>query len=96
MFHIYCPHCAEYREEDEFHAKGQAHIVRPLAPDNCSDAEWGNYMYFRPNPKGLRHEIWYHSAGCRKFFNMTRDTVTYEIKEVYLIGQQPQFTTDAL
>jgi sarcosine oxidase subunit delta len=53
-------------------------------------------MYFRPNPKGLRHEIWYHSAGCRKFFNMTRDTVTYEIKEVYLIGQQPQFTADAL
>ena len=89
MLHIYCPHCCEHREEEEFHVKGQAHIARPLDPDACSDEEWGDYLYFRDNPRGLHHEIWVHSAGCRKFFNVTRDTVTYEIKEVYLIGQQP-------
>lgn len=90
MLHIYCPHCEEFREEEEFHCKGQAHITRPLDPDNCSDQEWGEYIYFRKNPKGLHHEIWYHGAGCRKFFNVTRDTSSYEIKEVYKMGEEPK------
>ena len=41
MFHIYCPHCCEHREEEEFHVKGQAHIARPLDPEALSDEEWG-------------------------------------------------------
>ncbi|KEA63731.1 Sarcosine oxidase delta subunit [Marinobacterium lacunae] len=94
MLHIYCPHCCELREEEEFHAKGQAHIARPLDPDNCTDAEWGNYVFYRKNPRGLHHEIWYHSTGCRKFFNVTRDTQTYAIKEVYKIGEQPQVVAE--
>jgi sarcosine oxidase, delta subunit family, heterotetrameric form len=92
MLLIYCPHCGEHREEEEFHCKGQAHISRPADPDNLSDKEWGEYMYFRTNPKGLSHEIWYHGIGCRKFFNVTRNTVTYEIKEVYKIGEKPSVT----
>lgn len=94
MLNIYCPHCGEYREESEFHCRGQAHIQRPLDPDNCSDEEWGNYMYFRTNPKGLHHEIWEHSAGCHKCFNVTRDTVTYQIKEVYKMDEQPTLAAD--
>ncbi|CUB05036.1 sarcosine oxidase subunit delta [Marinomonas fungiae] len=90
MFLIYCPHCGEYREEEEFQNRGQAHIARPLDPDSCTDEEWGNYMFFRKNPKGLHHELWVHAAGCRKFFNVTRNTATYEIKEVYKIGEQPK------
>ncbi len=89
MFYIYCPHCGEHREEEEFHAKGEAHLARPLDPDNCSDREWGEYLYMRKNPRGLHHELWIHAAGCRKFFNMTRDTVSYEIKEVYKVGERP-------
>jgi sarcosine oxidase subunit delta len=89
MFYIYCPHCGEHREEEEFQAKGQAHLARPLDPDNCTDHEWGEYLYMRKNPRGLHHEIWIHATGCRKFFNMTRDTVSYEIKEVYKIGERP-------
>tara|TARA_B100001109_G_scaffold255904_1_gene263179 strand:+ start:120766 stop:121104 length:339 start_codon:yes stop_codon:yes gene_type:complete len=89
MLCIFCPHCGEYREEEEFSARGQAHIKRPEDPEACSDEEWGNYMFFRKNPKGLHHELWVHSAGCGKFFNMTRDTVSYEIKETYKIGEQP-------
>lgn len=87
MFHIYCPHCAEYREEEEFHASGQAHIVRPKDPDTCTDKEWGEYLFFRKNPRGLHRELWIHTAGCRKFFNIVRNTQTYEIKDVYKIGQ---------
>ncbi len=61
MFLIYCPHCDEYREEEEFHPKGQAHISRPLDPDNCTDEEWGEYLFFRKNPRGLHHELWVHA-----------------------------------
>lgn len=94
MLHIYCPHCGELREEEEFHCKGEAHIARPLDPDNCTDEEWGEYVFFRKNDRGLHHEIWYHSTGCRKFFNVTRDTQTYEIKEVYKIGEQPKVVAE--
>jgi len=31
--------------------------------------------------------MWYHAAGCRKFFNVVRDTVSYDIKASYLIGE---------
>lgn len=92
MLSIFCPHCGEHREEEEFHAKGQAHIKRPADPDRCTDQEWGDYLYFRKNPRGLHHELWVHALGCRKFFNVTRDTVTYDIKETYKIGEQPSVT----
>ena len=78
MLHIFCPHCGELRSEEEFHASGQAHIPRPLDPNACTDKEWGDYMFFRDNPRGLHHELWNHVAGCRQFFNATRNTVTYE------------------
>ncbi|PWI33573.1 sarcosine oxidase subunit delta [Vibrio albus] len=96
MFHIYCPYCQEMREEEEFHAQGQAHIARPVDPDNCSDKEWGEFLYYRKNPKGLHEEMWYHSAGCRKFFNVTRNTATYEIKRVYKMGEKPQDVTSSV
>ncbi|AJQ93837.1 sarcosine oxidase subunit delta [Gynuella sunshinyii] len=92
MLQIYCPHCREYREEEEFHVAGQAHIARPENPDACSDEEWGKYLFFRSNPKGLHHELWLHMAGCRKYFNVTRDTVTYVIHESYKIGERPEVT----
>jgi sarcosine oxidase subunit delta len=84
------------REEEEFHAQGQAHIARPVDPDNCSDKEWGEFLYYRKNPKGLHEEMWYHSAGCRKFFNVTRNTATYEIKRVYKMGEKPQDVTSSV
>lgn len=92
MFHIYCPYCEEYREEEEFHPRGQAHIQRPAEPETCSDDEWGDYLFFRDNPRGVHHELWVHSVGCRKFFNITRHTVSYEILETYKMGEQPSIT----
>ena len=89
MFYIYCPNCQEHREEEEFHAIGQAHIARAKDPEALSDEQWAEYLYFRKNPRGLHHEMWVHAIGCRKFFNITRDTVTYEIKETYKVGEQP-------
>ncbi|SHE80087.1 sarcosine oxidase subunit delta [Modicisalibacter ilicicola DSM 19980] len=96
MFYIHCPYCDEHREEEEFHPKGQAHIVRPADPENCTDEEWGDYLFFRDNPRGIHHELWVHALGCRKFFNITRNTVTYEIYETYKVGEQPSVTAERL
>ncbi len=37
----------------------------------------------RYNPKGAHKERWCHSAGCRRGFNVERDTVSYRINRVY-------------
>ena len=88
MLLLHCPHCGETREEAEFHYAGQAHIRRPQAPEDCTDEAWGEYLYFRKNPKGPHREMWYHAAGCRKFFNVQRDTATYEVLETYALGSE--------
>ncbi|PID62297.1 MAG: sarcosine oxidase subunit delta [Gammaproteobacteria bacterium] len=90
MFLIECPHCGEAREEEEFHPAGEAHIARPADPDACSDAEWAEYIYLRSNPRGIHHELWVHAAGCRKFFHIERDTLTYEILRTAKLGEMKE------
>ena len=82
MLLIPCPWCGE-RDESEFHCGGQSHIARPHEPERLSDAEWADYLYMRDNTKGLFFERWVHSSGCRRWFNVARDTVTHEISAVY-------------
>ncbi|MDN3519864.1 sarcosine oxidase subunit delta [Aquisalimonas lutea] len=95
MLNIYCPHCGEHRSEEEFHYAGEAHIPRPENPAELSDEAWGDYLFFRRNPRGLHHEQWYHATGCRRFFNVARDTVTYEIHESYPMGARPSVSRDS-
>ncbi|MFK7854671.1 MAG: sarcosine oxidase subunit delta [Granulosicoccus sp.] len=83
MFLIYCPYCCEHREEEEFHAVGQAHLPRPLDPESLTDQEWADFLYFRKNPRGEHRELWVHAAGCRKYFHVARNTQTYEIYATY-------------
>ena len=92
MLQIYCPYCQELRAEEEFACHGEAHLTRPADPDSLSDEAWGDYLFFRKNPKGLHHEMWYHAAGCRRYLNVTRDTVSYAIVETYPIGSAPRIT----
>ncbi len=82
MILIDCPHCGP-RDETEFHYGGEAHVAYPADPQSLTDAEWARYLFYRRNPKGLFAERWVHSAGCRKWFNVLRDTVTYRISAVY-------------
>ena len=89
MLHIRCPYCRELRSEEEFDNAGEAHITRPSEPAALSDAEWGDYLHFRTNPRGPHREIWVHTAGCRRYFNVLRDTVSYEILDVYPAGGPP-------
>ena len=89
MLNIECPYCG-FRDEIEFSCGGEAHISRPELNDKLSDKEWSEYLYSSYNPKGLFIERWVHSAGCRQWFNMVRNTVTNEIYEVYKIGSLPK------
>lgn len=75
---IPCPWCGD-REEIEFRYGGPVPAGYPPDPDSVDDATWGRYLFVRPNPKGRLTERWVHTAGCRRWFNLVRDTVTNEI-----------------
>lgn len=92
MILISCPDCGP-RDETEFHYGGQAHVPYPEDPNTLTDEEWGRYLFYRENTKGIFAERWVHSSGCRKWFNVLRDTVTYRIAAVYRNGE-PRPTLD--
>ena len=88
MFLIKCPYCGE-RDQSEFSCGGEAHIVRPKNPPDLSDDQWADYLFMRKNIKGVQFERWNHSNGCRRWFNVVRNTSTDEILKVYNIGEAP-------
>jgi len=94
MLLIPCPWCGP-RDEVEFRYGGEAHIVRPPEPDALDDAAWAEYLFMRANPKGVIAERWVHSAGCRRWFNLLRDTVSHKILRAYRIGELPPGRTAA-
>jgi len=85
---IPCPWCGE-RDETEFSYGGEAHIVRPGDPNALDDAAWADYLFMKTNTKGLHRERWVHSSGCRRWFNVLRDTTTNRIVAVYKMGETP-------
>ena len=89
MLLIPCPWCGP-RNDTEFSYGGEAGIVRPEDPDALSDQQWADYLYMRNNRRGFHLEQWCHSFGCRRWFNLARDTVTNQISGVYHIGDQVQ------
>ena len=93
MMEIDCPWCGP-RDQSEFRCGGEAHIVRPLQSAGMSDAEWADYVFMRRNPRGVHHERWHHVHGCRRWFNMTRDTVSDRILAIYRVGETSPVTAD--
>jgi len=85
MLLIPCPWCGK-RDEIEFRYGGQAGIATPADPDALDDAAWADYLFMRDNPKGPFAERWCHTAGCRRWFNAVRDTLTNEVLAVYRTG----------
>jgi sarcosine oxidase subunit delta len=85
MLLIDCPHCG-LRPEIEFRYGGEAHIARPAEPAKLDDEEWAGFLYARSNPRGLHAERWRHAAGCGRFFNVVRDTVSDRIVATYAAG----------
>lgn len=87
MLLIACPWCGD-RAESEFTYGGEAGIVRPPNPDDLDDAAWADYLFNRANKRGWHRERWCHSLGCRRWFEVERDTVTYEIRGSCKPGQE--------
>jgi sarcosine oxidase, subunit delta len=79
--------CCGPRDESEFTCGGTSHMRRPDL--NQDDAAWGEYLYFRDNPKGVHLERWRHTFGCGRWFNLARHTVTHEILAVYAMTESP-------
>lgn len=92
MLLIECPNCGP-RPEAEFRCGGESHIQRP-GPHSAgfqgevSDEAWADYLFYRANPKGEHRERWMHAAGCRRWFNVARDTVSHRILAIYAMGEQ--------
>jgi len=86
MMQLACPWCGP-REEVEFTCGGTAHVTHPGRA--AGDAEWGAYLYFRANPKGVHLERWRHLYGCGRWFHVARHTVTHEILAVYGATEAP-------
>jgi sarcosine oxidase, subunit delta len=81
-----CPWCGP-RDETEFTYGGQAHVAYPAAPADLTDQAWAEYLFYRDNPKGPFAERWMHSTGCRRWFNVLRDTVNYEVLAAYRLDE---------
>lgn len=77
MLLVECPWCGP-REEVEFRYGGQAGIAFPTDPEALTDAQWADFLFHRDNPKGPFRERWVHAAGCRRWFDRSRDTLTHD------------------
>ena len=90
MLLIDCPWCGP-RDEIEFSYGGEAHRARPADPQTHSDEAWAAFLFMRHNTRGAHKERWVHSLGCRRWFNVERDTVTYAILKIYpMAGAEPE------
>lgn len=87
MFLLYCPHCQETRDEQEFSCAGEAFIARPAAPETVDDDAWADYLFMRRNTRGWLWEQWLHAAGCRKVFALKRHTATYRIAGSWTLAE---------
>ena len=85
MLLIECPWCGP-RAETEFSHGGEADIARPADPYALSDAEWADYLFYRRNLRGAHRELWNHAQGCRRWFGVERDTVSYRIEKSYSLS----------
>lgn len=88
MMLIKCPHCGA-RDVTEFTYGGAAGVTRPADPAGASDAQWADYVYMRDNPRGVHDEVWQHSAGCRRWIAVRRNTLTHDVIATAEPGELP-------
>ena len=77
---IPCPYCGP-RDADEFTYGEDGNVVRP-DPEAGDERAWTDYVYQRANPRGPHNELWHHTAGCRQWLRVTRDTTSHAILKV--------------
>jgi heterotetrameric sarcosine oxidase delta subunit len=75
---IPCPHCGA-RAQIEFSYGGDVAATRPADARTLSTQEWLDHLYLRDNPRGAHWEWWQHTAGCRRWVRVHRDTLSHEV-----------------
>ena len=81
MLTLQCPYCGVQCDETELAAGHEAHLKR-YGPGS-SDEDFEEYLFLRPNVKGVHFERWRHAYGCGKWFLAARDTNTLEVFGTY-------------
>ncbi len=76
---IECPNCGS-RPYTEFICDGEVKRARQESGD--AHADDFERVWMRDNPAGLQLERWFHSAGCRRWLTVERDTVTNDVRSV--------------
>lgn len=76
MMLLTCPYCGA-RDVTEFTYGGDANARQPA--EDASTEQWSAYVYLRDNPRGPHDELWQHTAGCRRWIRVRRDTLTHEV-----------------
>ena len=69
-FLLPCPNCG-LRPVDEYSYGGEV-TVRPTSSQD--ERALFSYLYIRRNVTGKQREWWFHSSGCREWFQADRDT----------------------
>jgi sarcosine oxidase subunit delta len=87
MMQIVCPWCGP-RSEREFRCAGQTGIARPPLSPEITDEVWGEYLFFRDNPRGMLAERWVHGHGCGRWFNLMRSTETHALGATYRMTER--------
>ena len=72
---IPCPYCGP-RDVAEFTYGEDGNVVRP-DPETDDQRAWTDYVYQRTNPRGPHTELWHHTAGCRQWLRVVRDTTSH-------------------
>ncbi len=87
MLLVPCPHCGP-RNASEMTYVGEAR-TRPDT-DDPSVTEWRDYLYMRDNTAGWTKETWYCRAGCRRYFQAERNTLSNEFRSSPVIAHKPE------
>ena len=84
MLVLTCPWCGP-REEIEFRYGGEAGVTAPGPDTDAGAVDIPAFLFFRSNPKGAFRERWHHSHGCRRWFSVTRSTISHRLES----GSEP-------
>jgi methylglutamate dehydrogenase subunit B len=87
MLTIPCPHCGP-RSHVEFKYGGDATRERPAEDGTAAMATWVEYVYLRDNVRGTHSEYWQHTAGCRSWLIVERNTETHQIGAVRFVRSE--------
>ena len=85
---ITCPNCGP-RDVHEYRHGGEISALSKRKGASASDEELALYFYFRKNVYGDQKEWWFHTYGCKKWFQAIRNTATNKVHETFWPEKRP-------